>query len=63
MSDQFIFRVYDPPKAGLPFLAVMITHDGEVTATPYDTAAEAQVHSNHYAAELHKRLHGGEDDA
>ncbi len=38
------FVVYDPPKAGLPYLAVVIAPSGEIAAVPYKTAAEAEEH-------------------
>jgi len=36
------FAVYDPPKPGLPYLAVAIFTNGEVSAVGYKTAAEAE---------------------
>jgi L-2-hydroxyglutarate oxidase LhgO len=61
MPDDVTFVVYNPPTPGLPFLAVMITPDGEVTATPYDTATEAEAYNRHFAAELHSKLQGDHD--
>jgi hypothetical protein len=41
MEARVRFAVYSPPMSGLPFLAVMVAIDGEVTAMPFPTLAEA----------------------
>lgn len=43
--------VYDPPKPGLPYLAVMIAPDGKVSAVGYASAAEAEAHNAKNAAD------------
>jgi hypothetical protein len=42
---RFTFAVYDPPNAGLPYLAIVIAPGGEIAAVPYKTAAEAEDHT------------------
>ena len=37
--------VYDPPAPEFPFLAVAILPNGEVSAVPFATAAEAAAHN------------------
>jgi hypothetical protein len=58
MGTQVIFAVYVPPQPGLPFLAVMVSLDGSVSAVPYPTLAEAEAHNQHHAQELAKKLQG-----
>jgi hypothetical protein len=49
------FAVYDPPKPGLPYLAVAIfTTNGEVSAVAYKTAAEAEMHNSKHATGIAK---------
>jgi hypothetical protein len=43
------FAVYDPPKTGLPYLAVAIFTNGEVSAVAYKTATEAEMHNTKHA--------------
>ena len=43
MSD-YRGTVYDPPKEGLPFLAVLLKPDGTVIAKPFDTSQAAAAH-------------------
>lgn len=45
MSVIPTFAVYTPPSEGLPFLAVMVLHNGEVVAMPYDSAEGARAHN------------------
>jgi hypothetical protein len=59
MPTQVIFAVYTPPRAGLPFLAVMISLDGSVSTVPYPTLAEAEAHNQHHAQELAKKFQEG----
>jgi|HubBroStandDraft_6_1064221.scaffolds.fasta_scaffold1696228_1 hypothetical protein len=56
MAKGFTFVVYDPPKPGLPFLAVMIMPNGEVIAVPFNTAAEAEHHNAVRAAQAAQKL-------
>jgi len=58
MDTQVTFAVYVPPKAGLPFLAVTISHDGTVSAVPFQTLIAAEAHNNYRAQELAKKLQG-----
>jgi hypothetical protein len=58
MDTQVTFAVYVPPKAGLPFLAVTISHDGTVSAVPFHTLIAAEAHNNYRAQELAKKLQG-----
>ena len=48
------FAVYDPPKPGLPYLAVAIFANGEVSAVAYKTAAEAETHNIKHATGIAK---------
>ena len=41
---QVEFAVYQPPRPGLPFLAVEMSADGSISATPYESQAEADAH-------------------
>jgi hypothetical protein len=61
MDTQAISAVYVPPKAGLPFLAVTISHDGTVSALPFHTLIAAEAHNNYRAQEAKK--HQGEPHA
>ena len=61
MDTQAISAVYVPPKAGLPFLAVTISHDGTVSAIPFHTLIAAEAHNNYRAQEAKK--HQGEPHA
>jgi hypothetical protein len=61
MDTQVTFAVYVPPKAGLPFLAVTISHDGTVSALPFHTLIAAEAHNNYRAQEAKK--HQGEPHA
>jgi hypothetical protein len=54
MASGFTFVVYDPPEPGLPHLAVMIAPNGQVSAAPYPTAHEAELHNARMAAEVAK---------
>jgi len=58
MDTQVTFAVYVPPKAGLPFLAVTISHDGTVSAVPFHTLIAAEAQNNYRAQELAKKLQG-----
>jgi hypothetical protein len=58
MDSQVISAVYVPPKAGLPFLAVTISHDGTVLAVPFHTLIAAEAHNNYRAQELAKKHQG-----
>jgi len=62
MDTQVTFAVYVPPKAGLPFLAVMISLDGTVSAVPFPTLIAAEAH-NHYHAQEFAKKHQGEPHA
>lgn len=43
---KITFAVYNPPKEGLPYLAVTIAPNGDVAAAAaYKTAAEAEAYS------------------
>jgi hypothetical protein len=54
---KITFAVYNPPKEGLPYLAVMIAPNGDVAAAAaYETAAEAETYSLKAAAEAIKVL-------
>ena len=48
------FAVYDPPKPGLPYLAVAIFTNDEVSAVAYKTAAEAETHNIKHATGIAK---------
>lgn len=59
MSDNRILTVvYTPPKQGMPYLAVVIMPDGDVTATSHATAIEAQAAVDAYAQGLAKAASG-----
>jgi hypothetical protein len=47
-----IVAVYNPPKPGLPFLAVSIEPNGKVAGMATMTAAEAQAIVDHAVAKL-----------
>jgi hypothetical protein len=54
---KITFAVYNPPKEGLPYLAVIIAPNGEVAAAAaYKTAAEAETYSLKIAMETAKVL-------
>jgi hypothetical protein len=54
---EITFAVYNPPKEGLPYLAVMIAPNGDVAAAAgYKTAAEAETYSLKIAMETAKAL-------
>jgi acetyl-CoA carboxylase beta subunit len=54
---KITFAVYNPPKEGLPYLAVMIAPNGGVAAAAaYKTAAEAETYSLKIAMETAKVL-------
>jgi hypothetical protein len=54
---KITFVVYNPPKEGLPYLAVMIAPNGDVAAAAgYKTAAEAETYSLKIAMETGKAL-------
>jgi hypothetical protein len=54
---KITFAVYNPPKEGLPYLAVMIAPNGDVAAAwGYKTAAEAETYSLKIAMETAKDL-------
>jgi hypothetical protein len=54
---KITFAVYNPPKEGLPYLAVMIAPNGDVAAAAgYKTAAEAETYSLKIAMETAKTL-------
>lgn len=54
---EITFAVYNPPKEGLPYLAVMIAPNGDVAAAAgYKTAAEAEAYSLKIAMETAKAL-------
>jgi L-2-hydroxyglutarate oxidase LhgO len=55
MMAGITFVVYDPPTEGLPFLAVAITPDGEVSAVAYPTAYEAELHNSRNVADAAER--------
>jgi len=61
-ADRAMPAVYVPPKAGLPFLAVMISLDGTVSAVPFPTLIAAEAHNHYHAQELAKK-HRGEPHA
>ena len=56
MSSRVVYAIYKPPGFGLPFLAVMIGTDGEVTAVPYDTVEECLNHNEVNAEEFRQGL-------
>lgn len=41
-GETAVITVYDPPKEGLPYLAVVVYPDGEVTGIAAVSAAAAQ---------------------
>jgi hypothetical protein len=41
-GEAAVITVYDPPRAGLPYLAVVVYPDGEVSGIAAETAAAAQ---------------------
>lgn len=45
------FVVYDPPTAGLPYLAVAIAPGGQVSAVAYPTAHEAELRNSRNVAD------------
>lgn len=49
-KTDIVMVLYDPPAAGLPYLAVAIFPDGEAAATPYDNLQDAQRHVESNAA-------------
>ena len=53
-ADLAVVAVYNPPKDGLPYLAVAITPDGKVHGVTAATAAEAQTIADDILAELAK---------
>ena len=54
---KITFAVYNPPKEGLPYLAVIIAPNGDVAAAAaYKTAAEAEAYSLKLAMETAKAL-------
>ena len=54
---EITFAVYNPPREGLPYLAVMIAPNGDVAAAAgYKTAAEAEAYSLKIAMETAKAL-------
>ena len=54
---KITFAVYNPPKEGLPYLAVIIAPNGDVAAAAaYKTAAEAETYSLKMATETAKAL-------
>jgi hypothetical protein len=54
---KITFAVYNPPKEGLPYLAVIIAPNGDVAAAAaYKTAAEAETYSQKMATETAKAL-------
>ena len=55
------YIVYDPPKAGFPFLAVALSPTGEISAVGYDTAEEAEAHNSAMAVEAARTKPGSED--
>ena len=56
-----VFVVYDPPRPGLPFLAVLIDDDGIVTAGGFATFDEAQTYVTQKGAEMSQKLSSDED--
>ena len=48
---KITFAVYDPPKEGLPYLAVIIAPNGAFSAVTFQTAAEAETHNLKLAME------------
>lgn len=44
------FVVYEPPRAGLPYLSVLVGPTGRITALPFATEAEARAHSERIGA-------------
>ena len=57
--SQVEFAVYQPPRPGLPFLAIEILADGTVNATPYESQGEADAHGKLVTRTLKE---GSEDD-
>jgi hypothetical protein len=54
---KITFAVYNPPKEGLPYLAVIIAPNGDVAAAAaYKTAIEAETYSLKAAKEAIKVL-------
>jgi hypothetical protein len=51
LETTMIFAVYDPPSQDLPYLSVMVSDDGSVLATPFDTREDAEAHRHKVAAE------------
>ena len=58
VSVQFV--VYAPPQAGFPFLAAMLDHEGNLTVTPFASAADAQAHNESRAATLQGLIDSGQ---
>ncbi len=52
MSNQAVFITYLPPKAGLPFLSIVMIPGQEVVAIPCDTLDEAEALNANHAAGL-----------
>lgn len=51
-SNGYVCVVYDPPRPGLPYLAVMIKPDGEVSGMAFADPETAQ----QFVDELGKKL-------
>jgi hypothetical protein len=51
-----IFLVYEPPEAGAPHLAVMISPAGRVSCAPFATTAQAEAHNRFVAHRVEKPL-------
>jgi hypothetical protein len=56
VSVQFV--VYAPPEAGFPFLAARLDHQGDLTVTPFASAAQAQAHNQRQADQLQGMIDG-----
>ncbi|CAN5183215.1 hypothetical protein BH09PSE1_BH09PSE1_15620 [soil metagenome] len=54
--SEITFAVYDPPKPGFPYLAVMISPNGDITARGFVSGDDAERFNVQMAAEAGKRF-------